>query len=133
MSLDVHESMTPSGIAIADPDQGTPHVVVHLAVVNVFVHVWEPFTDGTEGGHDLLGFTERWREWAAGDEPYFYAREPRFGFPVVIPRSCLEWVTQITLEYRRREDTRAGVRTSPLLAPSARQLANGNVEVLIPR
>jgi hypothetical protein len=128
----VHETQTDSGITIADPDQGTPHVCVHLAVPGVFIHVWEPFVDGRSGGHDLPGFLERWEEWAAGDANFLFAREPRFGFPLAIPRSVLDWVTQITIEYRRKEDTRAGVR-SPLLAPHVREGKDGVIELLIPR
>lgn len=132
--MEPHSTRTASGIEVPDPDQGTLHVVIHLVVINVFVHVWEPFDDGTEGGHNLFGFVERWDGWTEGNERYLYAREPRFGHVIVIPRSLIPHVAQFALEYRRREDTRAGVRGATLAVPgvSARRRLDGAIEVQIP-
>ena len=114
MSIAPHETLTRTGIVIADPDQGTLVVVVHLSFPTWQVEVFEPFEDGTEGGHNLPGFVARWEAWKRTDEPWFEFTEPRFGFPEVFSRSAVEFVTRISTGYHRREDVRAAVR-SPLV------------------
>ena len=135
----VHESLHPvpgtdSEIAIPNPDQGTPHVVLSTPPVGQ-IDVWEPFEDGTKGGHNLFGFLERWRAFVAGTAPDLSVYDPRFGFPALIPRSAIDKVTWIDIGYRRREDTRAGHRSSLALAggPDVRQVAPGEFEIRVPR
>jgi hypothetical protein len=139
---DVHGTRTPSGIEIPDPDQGTAHVLVQLHFPTAGIAIWEPFDDGQEGGHNLLGFTERWKEWAylgvdqleaEKTHPYLYATEPRFGFPIAIPRSVIDQVSHFCIEFRRREDVRAGHRGLALPGGGVRRLPNGDIEIQVPR
>lgn len=129
-----HEARTPSGITLPDPDQGTPYVQVSLVFPTTDLRVWEPFEDGSEGGHNLYGFLERWQAWTASEAPWLHCREPRFGWPIAIPRSIIPHVTQFSIQYWRKDDVRAGVR-SPLAVPgqpSMRRLADGSIEVQVP-
>lgn len=130
-----HETSGKLGIVIPDPDQGTPLLHLQFAMPSTAIMVWEPFEDGTQGGHNLLGFRRRWQEWAAGDAPFLEATEPRFGFPLLIPRAALgvNGVVSIMVVYHRREDVRAGHRSSGLVAPQTRRLPDGSLEVLVPR
>lgn len=120
-------------IQVADPDQGTLHVVLTHPPVGQ-IDVWEPFTDGTAGGHNLFGFLERWKAFLAGSEPWLTVLEPRYGHPAVIGRGAIDKVAWIGLGYRKREDTRAGVRGSPLAVPGGgmRRLPNGDIEIMVP-
>jgi len=134
----MHETQTPSGIVIADPDQGTPYVLVNCAMPSTMFQVWEPFEDGTPGGHNLLGFLRRWKEWAAGDEPFLMATELRFGHPMALPRAALgeNGAVGISIAYHRREDARASIRPSALAVPGQPAVVprgNGVYEVQIPR
>src|SRR5205085_10308991 len=105
-----HASRTPSGIEIPDPDQGTPYLEVQFTFPSTMLMVWEPFEDATEGGHNLLGFGRRWAAWVAGEEPFLQATDPRFGFPMIIPRSAIPHVAGIRIAYLRKEDVRACFR-----------------------
>lgn len=135
---DMHESRhrvpgTDKEIAIADPDQGTPHVVLSTPPVGQ-IDVWESFQDGTKGGHNLFGFLGRWEGFIGSSEPFLYVQEPRFGHPAAIPRSAIEKVTWIGLGYRKAEDTRAGVRSSLAIpGAGARRLPNGDIEIRVQR
>lgn len=130
---DMHEMRTASGIIVADPDQGTPHVVLTMSPVGQ-IDVWEPFEDGTEGGHNLYGFLGRWEGFVASSEPFLNVYDPRFGHPAAIPRSAIDKVAWIGLGYRRREDTRAGVRGLAVPAgPGVRQVGPGAFEITVPR
>ena len=130
-----HEVKTQSGIIVADPDQGLRHVVLALDIQGQ-IDVWEPFEDGTEGGHNLIGFLRRWDAFRASDAAHLQVMEPRFGHPCFITRNAIERVNWIGLGIRRKEDTRAGVRGLALPANGGvqtRRLPDGNIEVLIPR
>lgn len=105
-----HELQLPSGITVADPDQGTPYVQVDLSFPNLFIEVWEPFED-QDGGHNLPGFLARWEEWRCGEAPYLDIVEPRFGHPKLITRNVLDLVIAIGIGIRRKEDARAMVRS----------------------
>jgi hypothetical protein len=131
-----HEMVGPSGIVVPDPDQGTPYIALQCAMPSTMLMVYEPFEDGTKGGHNLYGFLRRWHAWEVSEEPFLQAIEPRFGFPIAIPRSALVQVIQIGIAYHRKEDVRAGVRGSSLAVPggpAARQLADGSIEIRVPR
>src|SRR5256885_5431941 len=101
-----HETKHPTGIVVPDPDQGTPYIAVNFTFPSTMLMVWERFEDGTAGGHNLFGFTRRWAAWAASDEPYLEAIDPRFGNPLVIPRSCIPHVISFRIDYHRKEDVR---------------------------
>ena len=131
--IEAHETLTASGIFVPDPDQGTPFIQINFAMPSTLLGVWEPFEDGSEGGHNILGFCERWDAWEKSDLPFLQAHEPRFGFPIFIPRSAIPHVIQFGIEYRRKEDSRAGVRGLALPGGGVRQRADGAIEVLIPR
>lgn len=134
--MDMHESRTPSGIHLPDPDQGTPCILVNFAMPSTMFEVWEPFEDGTEGGHNLLGFLSRWKEWAASTEPFLIATEVRFGYPMAFPRAALgvNGAVGMSIHYHRREDARAGVRGLAVAGqPMVRQLGNGAFEIQVPR
>lgn len=124
-----HELITPSGIVLPDPDQGDLHVVLSLEIQGQ-IDVWEPFEDGTAGGHNLYGFIGRWEGFIASDEPFLWVHDPRFGNPAAIPRSTIDKVRWIGLGYRPRQDVRAGHRIS---SPQMRQKSDGSIEVLVPR
>lgn len=132
-----HETRTRSGITVADPDQGTPYIQVQFAFPSTMLMVYEPFEDGTEGGHNLLGLARRWAEWVAGTEPFLETRELRFGYPQLIPRSAIPHVAGLLVAYHRKEDSRAGYRGAGLAVPGGggfvRQLPNGGVEISVPR
>lgn len=133
MTLGMHGGRTASGIEIPDPDQGTPHIVMTTPPVGQ-IDVWWPFEDGTEGGHNLLGFLEVWAHFKAGSAPYLLVWEPRFGLPGAIDRAAIEKIGWIGLGYRRREDTRAGLRSDIWLPGSgARQVANGHTDMRVTR
>lgn len=138
MSDGMHETQTPSGITIPDPDQGTPYLLVNCAMPSTMFRVWEPFEDGAPGGHNLIGFLRRWRAWAEGEEPFLMATDVRFGNPMALPRAILgpNGAVGISVDYHRREDARAGVRQSALAVPgqpTVRQVGNGMFEIGIPR
>jgi hypothetical protein len=132
-----HETRTKSGITIPDPDQGTPYLLLNCAMPSTSFQVYEPFEDGTEGGHNLYGFLRRWKEWALGSELFLMAQELRFGHPMAIPRAALEpnGVVGISVAYHRKEDARAGFRGSGLQVPGSgmRRLPNGDIEIRVPR
>lgn len=133
---DMHETVGPAGIVIPDPDQGTPYILVNCAMPSTMFQVWEPFEDGTPGGHNLFGFLRRWREWAAGDEPFLIATELRFGHPLAFPRAMLgeNGAVGVSVQYHRREDARAGVRSLAVPGqPQVRQLGNGVLQIDLPR
>lgn len=132
-----HEMIGPSGIVLPDPDQGTPYIQVQFAMPSTMLMVFEPFEDGSPGGHNLFGFTRRWREWLElPDAAFLNALEPRFGMPIAIPRSAIPHVIQFGIAYHRKEDSRAGHRGSPLAVPGgmpgARRLPNGDIEIRVP-
>ena len=134
--MDMHESVGPLGIIIPDPDQGTPYIQVQFAMPSTMIMVWEPFEDGTPGGHNLMGFARRWGEWAASDEPFLVAIDPRFGHPVFIPRIALGAAGAVSLgiAYHRKEDVRAMHRGVAVPGqPTVRRLGNGAFEIGIPR
>lgn len=137
MTIEPHATVTASGIEIPDPDQGTAYVLVNCAMPSTMFQVWEPFEDGTPGGHNLFGFLRRWKEWAASEEPYLMAIELRFGHPMAFPRAILgeSGAVGISVQYHRREDTRAGLRSGLAVPgqPTVRQLGNGAFEIGIPR
>lgn len=126
----MHEAMTPSGLFVADPDQGIPFVRADLLEQPGFLAIWETFPDETDGGHNLHGFLERWDEFVAGDAPRLWTTEPRFGLPVAIERSTIPYVCRIGIDYWKREDSRAGVRRGAVAVPA--MLGPGG-ELLIPR
>lgn len=132
-----HETTTPSGITIPDPDQGTPYILVNCAMPSTMFQVWEPFEDGTKGGHNLLGFTRRWEEWAASAQPFLYATELRFGHPMAFPRAVLgvNGAVGISIQYHRREDARAGHRSGLAVPgqPAVVPMGNGTYEIRVPR
>lgn len=137
MSEGLHETQTPSGITIPDPDQGTPCILVNCAMPSTMFEIWEPFEDGTPGGHNLFGFLRRWEEWAAGSELFLICTDVRFGHPMALPRAILgdSGAVGISINYHRREDARAGVRSGAIAVPGqpmARSLGNGVVQVDIP-
>lgn len=127
--------VTPSGIELPEPDQGTLFCRIELEYPGSYIDVWEPFDDpDQDGGHDLLGLMERWEMWRSSERPFLMAIDPRFGFPVGIPRSAIEAARRFCLVYHRREDTRAGV-VSSLLTPGQggmRRLPNGDIEIQVP-
>lgn len=131
-----HETTTPSGITLANPDQGTLFVRADLDVGSPgYLAVWEAF-DEDEGGHNLDGFLERWDAWKRSQDPYLWTVEPRFGFPVRLEREVIAHVMRIGLDYWRREDVRAGVRGRGLavpLGPGVRQVGAGAYEITVPR
>lgn len=140
--MDVHESSTPSGIFIPDPDQGTPYVHIQCAMPSTALMVFEPFSEeeiaehpGLEKcGHNLAGFGKRWAEWKASRDPYLVAVDPRFGFPKLIPRECIPQAVEFSIQYHRKEDVRAGHRGLAVPGhPTVRQLSNAAFEIGIPR
>lgn len=134
---DMHETVGPMGIIIPDPDQGTPFLHLQFAMPSTAIMAWEPFEDGTPGGHNLLGFCRRWAEWAASAEPWFHTIDPRFGHPLMIPRMALgpSGVVSVAIQYHRKEDVRAQHRGHLAVPgqPTVRQLGNGTFEIGIPR
>lgn len=131
-----HETTTASGITIPDADQGTPCIAVQFAMPSTLILVYEPFDDGTEGGHNLAAFAQRWAEWEAGDEPFLAAIEPRFGHRQLIPRVALgeNGAVQLAVVYHRKEDVRAGHRAVAVPGePSVRRRSDGAFEIAIPR
>lgn len=133
--MTTHETTHASGIVIPDPDQGTPYIAVNFTFPSTMLMIWEPFEDGTEGGHNLFGFARRWRDWEQSDEPFLQAVDPRFGQPVIIPRAAIAHVVQFSIQYHRKEDTRAGVRGLGLAVPGSpiTRLPNGDIEIRVPR
>lgn len=136
--MEAHETTTPSGITIPDPDQGTACILVNFAMPSTMFEVWEPFEDGTPGGHNLFGFLRRWKEWAASEEPFLMAVELRFGYPMAFPRAALgeNGAVGFSVQYHRREDARAGVRGGAIAVPGQpgmRVLPDGNIEIRVPR
>lgn len=137
----MHATRTESGIEIPDPDQGAAYLNITMPFPSTDVRIWEPF--GPEevdadpklanAGHNLFGFVERWERWAAGDAPFLRAFEPRFGHPVVLMRPLLEHACQVVIMYHRREDVRAGHRLAVPGQPTARRLADGAIEISVPR
>lgn len=133
-----HAGRTQLGIEVPDPDQGTPVIAIVFAMPSTMLMIYEPFEGGeVEGGHNVLGFARRWREWVGSEAPELHAREARMGFPMVIPRSCIPHVVSFEVRYHRKEDIRAGYRGPGLLTPigggaMARQLGNGAVEISVP-
>ena len=134
-----HETMTKSGIVVPDPDQGVPYVHIQFAMPSTAIMVWEPFSEEEIAeapelaacGHNLHGFARRWADWTRGRDPFLEAIEVRFAFPQLIPRSAIGEVVQFSVQYHRAEDVRAGVRG--IVAPRMRQLADGSIEVMVPR
>lgn len=128
--------VTPSGIALPDPDQGTLFCRVELEYPGSYIDVWEPFDDEDEpGGHNLEGLLGRWEMWRRSDRPFLPVIDPRFGFPAAIPRPAIEGARRFGLVYHRREDTRAGVVSSlltPGLGGGMRRLPNGDIEIQVP-
>lgn len=131
---EAHESKGPLGIVIPDPDQGSAYVQVQLAFPSTMFMVWEPFEDGTPGGHNVLGFARRYAEWLEAEHPFLYTIEARFGHPQLLPRSAIPHVAGFIVAYHRREDVRAGHRSGLAVPgqPSVRQLAPGVLEIGIP-
>lgn len=133
--MDMHETTGPMGIVIPDPDQGTPYLHLQFAMPSTAVMAWEPFADGTEGGHNLIGFCRRWAEWAASDEPWFQTIDPRFGHPLMIPRAALgpSGLVSVAVAYHRKEDVRAGHRALAVPGqPAVVPVGPGMYEVRIP-
>jgi hypothetical protein len=128
-----HETVHPSGIVVPDPDQGTLYIHVQFAMPSTALMVWERFEDGTEGGHNLLGFTRRWADWTSSEDPFLVAVEPRFGGPLFIPRAAIVHVVGFWLAYHRKEDVRAGVRGLAVPGQPAVRRVPGGYEVAIPR
>jgi hypothetical protein len=130
---DPHETTHPSGIVVPDPDQGTPYLAIQFTFPSTMLMVWEPFEDGTAGGHNLFGFARRWEEWVAGEEAFLQAVDPRFGHPFVIPRSAIAHVAGIRIDYHRKEDVRAGVRGLAVpMQPGIRKVGRGAYELTLP-
>lgn len=134
-----HEMKTQAGIIMSDPDQGTPYILVETAMPSVFLAVWEPFEEddpeGQAGGHNLVHFLQRYKEWLGNDEAFLYAFEPRFGHPVAMPRSLIPHVTQIWISVRPNQDARAGARMAAagIVKPGMRIRGDGAVEIQVPR
>jgi hypothetical protein len=133
MTIAAHETRTASGITIPDPDQGTPYLLINFAMPSTQLMVWEPFEDGAEGGHNLYGFLARWDAWTRSEEPFLEAIDPRFGHPMAIPRSAIPQVIGISIQYHRKEDTRAGVRGLAVPGGGVRRLPDGSIEIQVPR
>lgn len=125
-----HETRHPSGIFIPDPDQGTPYIHVQFAMPSTALMVWELFEDGTQGGHNLMRFAERWAEWVESDRPFLQAIDPKFGLPLVIPRAAIAHAVGFWIAYHRKEDVRAGVRG--IATPQMRARPDGSIEVRVP-
>src|ERR1041385_6326188 len=132
---DMHETTGPLGIIIPDPDQGTPYIHVQGAMSSTSLMVWEPFDDGTPGGHNLIGFGRRWDAWVCSDDPYLQAIDPRFGHVQLIPRAAIHHVFGFSVQYHRKEDVRAGHRGGLAVpgAPAVVPVGKGTYEVRIPR
>lgn len=137
-----HPTRTASGIEIPDPDQGTPYLQVQFTMPSTMLMVWEPWGEEEiaenpelgKCGHNLEGFAKRWAAWAVSREPFLQAIDPRYGFPMLIPRSAIAHVAGFIVAYHRREDVRAGVRAVAVPGrPSVRQLGDGSFEIAIPR
>lgn len=124
--------MTDSGIVIADPDQGTRHIVLSLDIQGQ-IDVFEPYEDDASRGDNLYGFLKRWDEFRASDEPHLPTIEPRFGHPAFITRNAIERVNWIGLGIRRKEDTRAGVRGLAVpMGNGITKLGDNSYEIRIP-
>lgn len=95
---------TDKAIAIARPDQGNRIVQLAFDSPGVGINVWEGVA-----GDDLEGFCERFAEWVAGDEPFLWYLEVRYGNVAYMTRAAIPHIVAMSLQYHRREDARAGV------------------------
>lgn len=95
---------TDKAIAISRPDQGSRIVQLAFDSPGIGINVWEG-----PAGDDLEGFSERYAEWVAGDDPFLWYIEVRFGNVAYLTRAAIPHVVAMSLQYHRREDARAGV------------------------
>lgn len=95
---------TDKRIGIARADQGSRIVQLASQHPGLGINIWE----GAEGD-DLEGFVARWTEWVNGDEELFPYVDARFGMTAYLMRAGIgNWIA-CSLQYARREDTRAPV------------------------
>ena len=104
LDFEVPVEGTDQSIGIARADQGSRIVQIAFANPGLGINVYEG-----ERGDDLAGFRERWSEWVESDEAVFPYTDARFGMTAYLCRGAIPLVVAFSLQYQRREDTRAPV------------------------
>lgn len=104
LDFEVPVEGTDKRIGIARADQGSRIVQLASCHPGLGINIWE----GPDGD-DLDGFVRRWTEWLEGDEELFPYIDSRFGMTAYLMRAGIPTWIACSLQYARREDTRAPV------------------------
>ena len=105
LDFEVPVEGTDTSIGIARADQGSRIVQIAFANPGLGINVYEG-----ERGDDLDGFRERWEAWVMDEsDPVFPYTDARFGMTAYLCRGAIPLVVAFSLQYQRREDTRAPV------------------------